>query len=149
VTCLTEGAFGWWIIEQAARLAAEAAEEGVPPEPQPEAEADDGPPAAASPKPQFEFLEGFLEKQGPGGRVGKKRFFRLDKNALIFSASAKDDAKVLGIVQLSGSSVKVDGGTIVIAIDGAGKEQTLGAESPEEAASWGRAIGVNITADAE
>lgn len=58
----------------------------------------------------YSFLEGTLEKGG-GAKSGKKqaykkRHFKLGKNTLTYAASAKPDAKVHGIIQLGGGSVK-------------------------------------------
>lgn len=50
----------------------------------------------------------------------KKRHFKLGKNTLTYAASAKPDAKVLGIIQLSGGSVKQNKEEVIV-VDGGGR----------------------------
>ena len=60
---------------------------------------------------------------GKGGRKPsyKKRHFKLAKNTLTYAASAKPDAKVLGIIQLSGGSVKQTGENVTV-VDSQGRK---------------------------
>jgi hypothetical protein len=81
------------------------------PAPAPAAAADGG----------YTLLEGTLEKGGGGKKKGyKKRHFKLGKSTLTYAASAKPDAKVLGIIQLSGGKVKLTNQEIVV-VDGSGR----------------------------
>jgi hypothetical protein len=91
----------------------------------------------------YSFLEGTLTKEGGKGGKGKKRFFRLGKNTLTFAASAKDDAKVLGIIQLSGGSVTVSGTSIKVT-DAQGRASDMSAKTAAEASKWGDAITTNV-----
>lgn len=71
----------------------------------------------------YAALEGTLEK-GSGGKKKasyKKRYFKLGDSSLTYSSSAKPDAKVLGIIQLSGGKVKQKDLDIVVT-DGSGRE---------------------------
>ena len=69
----------------------------------------------------YSFLEGTLEKGGSGKKKAyKKRHFKLGKNTLTYAASAKPDAKVLGIIQLSGGSVKQNKEEVIV-VDGGGR----------------------------
>ena len=73
-----------------------------------------------------------LEKAGgKGGRKPsyKKRHFKLAKNTLTYAASAKPDAKVLGIIQLSGGSVKQTGENVTV-VDSQGRKN--GAHAPTQ-----------------
>ena len=80
-------------------------------------------PAAASAAgggDEYVLLTGTLEKAASGKKKGyKKRHFKLGKNTLTYVASSKPDAKVLGIIQLSGGSVKQNKLDIVV-VDGSG-----------------------------
>ena len=89
----------------------------------------------------FKVMEGTLEKAGGKGakKAYKKRHFQLKQDSLQFAASAKVDAKVLGVVRLDGASVKVDGVDIVVT-DGQGRENELRAKTAAEAKKWSEAI---------
>ena len=70
---------------------------------------------------EYALLEGTLEKGSGGKKKGyKKRHFKLGKNSLTIAASAKPDAKVLGVIQLPGGSVKQNDKEIVV-VDGSGR----------------------------
>ena len=95
----------------------------------------------------FKVMEGTLEKAGGRGakKAYKKRHFKLKQDSLQFAASAKVDAKVLGVVSLDGASVKVDGVDIVVT-DGQGRENELRAKTAAEAKKWSEAIQSNCEA---
>ena len=71
----------------------------------------------------YATLEGTLEK-GSGGKkkaAYKKRYFKLGNSSLTYLSSSKSDAKVLGVIQLSGGKVKQKDLDIVV-IDESGRE---------------------------
>jgi chromosome segregation ATPase len=108
-------------------------------------------PAAAS-AGGYQMLEGTLEKMG-GGKTGrganyKKRHFRLGKSTLTYCASAKQDAKVLGVIQLSGGGVRMDGVNVIIT-DAGGREYELRAKTAPEAKKWAGSVQNNVSLSAD
>ena len=104
------------------------------------------PVAASTSSGGYQMLEGTLEKMG-GGKTGrgnsyKKRHFRLGKSTLTYCASAKEDAKVLGVVQLAGGGVRMDGINIIVT-DTGGREFELRAKTAPEATKWATAMQTN------
>ena len=88
-----------------------------------------------------------------GGKTGrgasyKKRHFRLKTGTLTYCSSAKADAKVLGVIQLSGGGVRMDGVNIVVT-DTGGREYELRSKTAPEAKKWAEAIQNNVTLAAD
>ena len=91
----------------------------------------------------YASLSGTLEKKGTSKKdKPKKRHFVLGQNSLTYAASSKPDAKVLGIINLSGSTCKQQGESIIINADG--KDVEMAAKSATEAQKWSDAIKKNI-----
>ena len=95
----------------------------------------------------YTTLEGTLEKMG-GGKTGrgkdyKKRHFRLKTGTLTYCSSAKADAKVLGVISLSGGTVRMDGVNVIVT-DTGGREYELRAKTAPEAKKWAEACQNNM-----